>query len=67
MSVCQSVGWSVGPLVRLFVRPSAGPSISNAFVLAGRDEPSNDLFRVYELFIVIVGINTNSGDEVILL
>ena len=39
--VCPSVGPSVGPSVRRSVR--------NAFVPAGRDEPANDLFRVYEL------------------
>ena len=33
--VCPSVGPSVGPLVML--------------LSAGRDEPANDLFRVYEL------------------
>ena len=35
--MCPSIGPSVGPLVR------------NAFVLAGRDEPANDLIREYEL------------------
>ena len=37
----KSVFPSVGPLVRW--------SVGNAFVSAGRDEPANDLFRVYEL------------------
>ena len=37
----MSVRWSVGP--------SVGPLVGNAFVSAGRDEPANDLFRVYEL------------------
>ena len=41
MSICRLVGLSVGW--------SVGPSILNAFVLAGRDKPANDLFRVYEL------------------
>ena len=41
MSVRRLVGLSVGPLV--------GRSVGNAFVSAGRDEPANDLFRVYEL------------------
>ena len=41
--VCPSVGRSV--------RPSVGPSVRNAFVSAGRDEPANDLFRVYEFVI----------------
>ena len=35
--VCLSVHWSVGPLVGI------------AFVLAGREKPANDLFRVYKL------------------
>ena len=35
--VCPSVGWLVSW------------SIGNAFVLAGRDKPANDLFRVYKL------------------
>ena len=48
--VCPSVGPSVGPLVRR----SVGPSVGNAFVSAGRDEPANDLFRVYELVIIIM-------------
>ena len=39
------VGPSVGPSVGL----SVGPLVRNAFVSAGRDEPANDLFRVYEL------------------
>ena len=39
--VCPSVGPSVGQ--------SVGPSVGNAFVSAGRDEPANDLFRVYKL------------------
>ena len=39
--VCPSVGPSVRPSVRW--------SVGNAFVSAGRDEPANDLFRVYEL------------------
>ena len=36
-----SVLWSVSRSVRRLVR--------NAFVSAGRDEPANDLFHVYEL------------------
>ena len=28
---------------------SVGPSVRNAFVSAGRDEPANDLLFVYEL------------------
>ena len=40
---------SVGPLVRRSVGPSVGPSVRNAFVSAGRDEPANDLYRVHEL------------------
>ena len=43
--VRPSVGLSVGPSVG----PSVGLSVGNAFVSAGRDEPANDLFRVYEL------------------
>ena len=39
--VCPSVGLSVGPSELLSVR--------NAFVLAGRDEPANNLFCVYKL------------------
>ena len=39
--MCPSIGPSVGL--------SVGPSVRNAFVSAGRDEPANDLFRVYEL------------------
>ena len=39
MSVCRSIGRSVGPLVML--------------LSAGRDEPANDLFRVYELVLKI--------------
>ena len=39
--------------IRGCVRPSVGPSVrlsvANAFVSTGRDEPANDLFRVYEL------------------
>ena len=39
--------------IRECVRPSVGPSVRlsvrNAFVSAGRDEPTNDLFRGYEL------------------
>ena len=37
--VCPSVGPSVGPLV--------GPLVT--LLSAGRDEPANDLYRVYEL------------------
>ena len=35
------------------VGPSVGLSVGNAFGSAGRDEPGNDLFRVYELVIKI--------------
>ena len=31
------------------VRWSVGPSVSNAFASAGRDEPANDSFCVYKL------------------
>ena len=41
--VCPSVGPSVGRSVG----PSVGPSAM--LLSAGRDEPANDLFRVYEL------------------
>ena len=51
--MCPSVGslvrQSVGPSVRWSVGPSVRWSVGNAFVSAGRDEPANDLFRVYEL------------------
>ena len=40
---------SFGPCVR----PSVSPSVRNAFVSAGRDEPANDLFRVYKLVFVL--------------
>ena len=43
------VRWSVGPLVRRSVSPLVRWSIGNASVSAGRDEPANDLLRVYEL------------------
>ena len=43
--------------IRGCVRPSVGllvrPLVCNAFVSAGRDEPGNDLFRVYELVLSI--------------
>ena len=42
-SVGPLVGLSVGPLVRR----SVGPLVM--LLSAGRDEPANDLFRVYEL------------------
>ena len=32
-----------------FIKGCVRPSVHNAFVSAGRDEPANDLFRVYEL------------------
>ena len=39
--------------IRGCVRPLVGPSVRwlvrNAFVLAGRDEPANNLFHIYEL------------------
>ena len=40
---------SIRGCVRPLVGPSVGPLVGNAFVSAGRDEPANDLFRVYEL------------------
>ena len=45
----MSVGPSVSPSVGPSVGPSDGPSVGNAFFSAGRNEPANDLFRVYEL------------------
>ena len=42
---------SIRGCVRPSVGRSVGPSVRNAFVSAGRDEPANDLFRVYELVI----------------
>ena len=39
---------SVRPSVGPSVRGSVGPSLM-LFLSAGRDEPANDLFRVYEL------------------
>ena len=33
------------------IRRSVSPSVRNAFVSAGRDEPANNLFCVYELVI----------------
>ena len=38
---------SVGPSVRRSVGRSVGPSVM--LLSAGRDEPANDLLRVYEL------------------
>ena len=38
---------SVGPLVRWSIGPSVGPSVM--LLSAGRDEPANNLFCVYEL------------------
>ena len=43
--------------IRGRVRPSVGPSVGNAFVSAGRDEPANDLFRVYELVFLLSMVN----------
>ena len=40
---------SIRGCVRPSVRWSVGRSVRNNFFLAGRDEPANDLFRVYEL------------------
>ena len=39
--------------VRPSVGPSVGPSVRRSVTLlsAGRDEPANDLFRVYELVV----------------
>ena len=64
----MSVRRSVGPSVRR----SIGPSVRNAFVSAVRDEPANDLFRVYELVIKALlfhlsytirdDINSNTGN-----
>ena len=48
--VCPSVSW----LVRRLISLSVGQSVGNAFVLAGRDEPANGLFCVYELVCQIV-------------
>ena len=45
--------------VRRSVGRSVGPSVGNAFVSAGRDEPANDLFRVYDL----VFLNRNNGSS----
>ena len=35
--------------VQSSVCPSVGPSVRNAFFSAGRDEPANNLIRVYKL------------------
>ena len=43
----DSIRGCVHPLVRLSVHWSVGPSVM--LLLAARDEPANDLFRVYEL------------------
>ena len=47
-----SVGPSVGPLVG----PSVGPSVM--LLSAGRDEPANDLFCVYELVCFVNSLQT---------
>ena len=47
--MCPSAGPSIGWSVGLWVHWSVGPSIGRAFVLAGRDDPRIDLFRVYKL------------------
>ena len=44
-----SVGWSVGPSVML--------------LSAGRDEPANDLFRVYELVFYKHGIFSQAWER----
>ena len=43
--------------IRGYVSPSVGPSVM--LLSAGRDEPANDLFRVYELVNNFIGINTS--------
>ena len=48
-----SVNLFVGPSVGLSVGWSICRSVGNAFVLAGRDEPANDLFRVYKLVLLL--------------
>ena len=48
--VRPSVGWSVGPFGRSVGR-SVGPLVM--LLSAGRDEPANNLFRVYKLVEVI--------------
>ena len=42
--------------IRGYVRPSVGPSVGPSVMLlsAGRDEPANDLFRVYELVTIMI-------------
>ena len=45
-----SIRGCVLPSVRLSIRPL----VRNAFVSAGRDEPTNDLFRVYELVLLLL-------------
>jgi len=41
--------------IRGYVRPSIGPSVGRSVMLfsAGRDEPANDLFCVYELVLTL--------------
>ena len=46
-SVGPLVGPLIGPLVCRFVRWSVGPLVT--LLSGGRDEPANDLFRVYKL------------------
>ena len=45
---------------RLYKRvcPSVGPSVGPSVMLlsAGRDEPANDLFRVYKLVLILLGL-----------
>ena len=50
--VCPSVGQSVGPLVGWAV----GRLV--LLLLAGKDEPANNLFRVYELVLMYDESNT---------
>ena len=40
--------------IRGYVRPSVGSSVGPSVTLlsAGRDDPANDLFRVYELVFI---------------
>ena len=46
------------------VFPSVGPSVGPLVMLlsAGRDEPANDLFRVYELVYAISGHRGHEED-----
>ena len=54
----DSIKGCVRPSVRLSVRLSVGPLVM--LLSAGRDEPANDLFRVYELVFYTFSIELTS-------